>query len=178
MFWMLAGYCLRPGFGAPLDDRRVSQLVPLFESGVMSGASARTWQQFWIAWRRIVAGLHENTQLRVFGLLEPFFAPSELKLKRSKSLKAAEPSHELLELLASLERLPAEQRSALGDWLIERTFRGCGARSVASARVCRVTPARITWCRRAWSKRGSTICCASAGRRCRPPRTPRPSSHA
>jgi hypothetical protein len=95
----------------------------LFESGIASGASARTWPQFWIAWRRVVAGLHEDTQTRLLGLLEPFVAPAELKLKRSKSLKSAEPSYELLELVASLERVPRERRQALGDWLIERTFR-------------------------------------------------------
>jgi len=71
----------------------------------------------------VVAGLREETQLRLLGLLEPFLAPSELKLKRSKSLKPAESSHELLELTVSLERLPAPRRVVLGDWLIERTFR-------------------------------------------------------
>src|SRR5262249_54100363 len=29
-FWMLAGYCLRPGCGHPLDERRVGKLVPLW----------------------------------------------------------------------------------------------------------------------------------------------------
>jgi molecular chaperone DnaK (HSP70) len=128
VFWMLAGYCLRPGFGAPLDEQRIGQLVPFFESGVASGASARSWQQFWIAWRRIVAGLREETQTRLLGLLEPFWAPAELKLKRSKSLKPAEASFEVLELMASLERVPAARRRTLGDWLIERTFRQRDAR--------------------------------------------------
>lgn len=123
VFWMLAGYCLRPGFGAPFDDQRVAQLVPLFDSGIAAAARARGWQQFWIAWRRIVAGLREETQTRLLGLLEPFWAPAELKAKRSKSLKAAEPSFEMLELMASLERVPAERRKQLGDWLIEHTFR-------------------------------------------------------
>lgn len=123
VFWMLAGYCLRPGFGAPFDEQRVAQLVPLFDSGIAAAAKARGWQQFWIAWRRIVAGLREETQTRLLGLLEPFWAPAELKAKRSKSLKAAEPSFEMLELMASLERVPAERRKQLGDWLIEHTFR-------------------------------------------------------
>jgi molecular chaperone DnaK (HSP70) len=122
VFWMLSGYCLRPGFGAPLDEQRIAQLVPLFEAGI-AGESARSWQQFWIAWRRVVAGLRQDTQTRLLGLLEPFIAPSELKLKRSKSLKPADFSHELLELAASLERVPAARRVALGDWLIERTYR-------------------------------------------------------
>jgi len=123
VFWMLAGYCLRPGFGAALDDQRLAQLVPLFEPGIASSAKARSWQQFWIAWRRIVPGLREETQTRLLGLLEPFWAPAELKLKRSKSLKPAEASYELLELMASLERVPSERRAQLGSWLIERSFR-------------------------------------------------------
>ena len=123
VFWMLAGYCLRPGFGAALDEQRIARLVPLFEAGIASTAGTRSWQQFWIAWRRVVAGLREETQVRILGLLEPFWAPSESKLKRSKSLKLAEPTPELLELSASLERVPSERRVALGDWLIERTFR-------------------------------------------------------
>jgi len=153
VFWMLAGYCLRPGFGAPLDEQRVGQIVPLFEAGIAASANARSWQQFWIAWRRVVAGLREDTQTRVFGLLEPFLAPSELKLKRSKSLKAAEFSHELLELVASLERIPSERRVALGDWLIERTYRDrdprlwsalgrVGARVPGYASAHHVVPAR------------------------------------
>ncbi|HEX2871281.1 MAG TPA: Hsp70 family protein [Polyangiaceae bacterium] len=123
VFWMLAGYCLRPGFGAPFDEQRVAQLVPLFDSGIAAAARARGWQQFWIAWRRVAAGLREETQTRLLGLLEPFWAPAELKAKRSKSLKVAEPSFEMLELMASLERVPAERRKQLGDWLIEHSFR-------------------------------------------------------
>ncbi|HYQ41762.1 MAG TPA: Hsp70 family protein [Polyangiaceae bacterium] len=153
VFWMLAGYTLRPGFGAPLDEQRVAQLVPLFESGIAAGASARSFQQFWIAWRRIVAGLRDDTQTRLFGLLEPFVAPSELKLKRSKSLKSAEFSQELLELIASLERVPAPRRVTLGEWLIERTFRDrdprlwsalgrVGARVPGYASAHHVVPAR------------------------------------
>ena len=153
VFWMLAGYCLRPGFGAPLDEQRIAQLVPLFEAGIAASANARSFQQFWIAWRRIVAGLREDTQTRLFRLLEPFLAPSELKLKRSKSLKSAEFSHELLELGASLERVPVERRVALGDWLIERTYRDrdprlwsalgrVGARVPGYASAHHVVPAR------------------------------------
>ncbi len=158
VFWMLAGYCLRPGFGAPLDEQRIARLVPLFEAGITGTAGSRNWQQFWIAWRRIVAGLREETQGRLLALLGPFWAPRELNLKRSKSLKPAEPTHELLELSASLERLPTEGRVALGDWLIERTFHdrdaklwsaigSIGARVPGYASAHFVVPARSaeTW---------------------------------
>jgi hypothetical protein len=103
-------------------------------------------------------------------LIEPFFAPAELKLKRSKSLKPAEPGFELLELLVSLERVPAERRIALGEWLIERTFRDrdprlwtalgrVGARVPGYASVHHVVPPRAA---EAWLDRGRHGCPARA----------------
>lgn len=121
LFWMLAGYTLRPGFGDPRDGARVGMLVPLFEPGLARATNARAWQQFWIAWRRIGAGLRDETQLRIRDALDPFIAPAELKLKKRKTLKPEAPE-ELLELAASLERVPVERRVALGQFVLDRTW--------------------------------------------------------
>jgi molecular chaperone DnaK (HSP70) len=121
VFWMLAGYTLRPGFGDPRDSARVGLLVPLFETGVSLATNPRAWQQFWIAWRRIGAGLREETQVRIRDAVDPFLAPAELKLKKRKTLKPEAPE-ELLELAASLERIPVERRVALGRWVLDRTW--------------------------------------------------------
>ncbi len=121
VFWMLAGYTLRPGFGDPRDPARVGLLVPLFETGVSLATNPRAWQQFWIAWRRVGGGLKEETQIRIRDALDPFLAPPEMKLKKRKALKAEAPE-ELLELAASLERIPVERRVELGRWVLERTW--------------------------------------------------------
>lgn len=121
VFWMLAGYTLRPGFGDARDAARVGMLVPLFETGIALAKNPRAWQQFWIAWRRVGGGLKEETQLRIRDAIDPFLAPPELKLKKRKALKAEAPE-ELLELAASLERIPVERRVDLGRWVLERTW--------------------------------------------------------
>lgn len=154
VFWMLAGYTLRPGFGDPRDSTRVGMLVPLFDTGVALATNPRAWQQFWIAWRRVGAGLREETQLRIRDALDPFLAPPELKLKKRKTLKP-EAREELLELAASLERIPVERRVALGRWVLERTWTDrdprlwavlgrLGARVPAYGSAHHVIPIRVT----------------------------------
>ena len=120
-FWQLAGFTLRPGFGHPKDPERIAQLSPLFEQGVTHAAEMRGWRAYFVAWRRIAAGLDEALQLRMRALFDPFFAPPELKLKTPKGLRPLAPD-ELLELLSWLERVPVAERVGLGNWLIERTW--------------------------------------------------------
>ncbi|MBN1606213.1 MAG: hsp70 family protein, partial [Polyangiaceae bacterium] len=121
LYWMLAGYCLRPGFGHPLDPQRVAVVAPLFDEGLGFAQETRSWQQLWIAWRRIAGGLREQQQASIRDRLDPFFAPAEAKLKKPKGFKP-EAQPEMLELVSWLERVPVERRSELGRWVLERTW--------------------------------------------------------
>lgn len=121
IWWMLAGYCLRPGYGQPRDAKRLGLIAPLWEQGVAFPSEMRNWQQFFIAWRRVAGGLEEPLSVRIRDRLDPFLAPLEEKLKKPKGFKPLS-SDELIELASSLERVPAERRAALGRWLLERTW--------------------------------------------------------
>ncbi|MGK4002599.1 Hsp70 family protein [Sorangium sp. So ce1036] len=121
VFWSLAGYCLRPGFGDAGDPARVAALAPLFAERLAFPQEARSWQQFWIAWRRVAGGLDEPRQVAIRDLADPFLAPAEQRLKKPKGVKP-EALDDLRELCASLERVPAVRRSELGAWLLERTW--------------------------------------------------------
>ncbi|HEX4338509.1 MAG TPA: Hsp70 family protein [Polyangiaceae bacterium] len=121
-FWMLAGYCLRPGYGHPLDERRVGKLVPLVPELVLFPDEARTWPQLWIAWRRVAGGLLEPAQTKLRDLLDPFLSTDEPKPKRPKNVRP-QGAPEMLDLAASLERVPSARRAALGKWILERTWR-------------------------------------------------------
>jgi molecular chaperone DnaK (HSP70) len=121
MFWMLSGFCLRPGFGHVRDAERVTALWSCFEPGLTHRDAERTWQQYWIAWRRVAGGLSEKMQTQVRDVIDPALAPAELKLKKSKQLRAPT-GEDLLELGSHLERLPQARRAALGGWLLDRTW--------------------------------------------------------
>jgi len=121
VYFMLIGYCLRPGFGYLLDRERVALVWPLFAQGLSFGGESRSWQQFFICWRRIAGGLSDVQQSEICDLVEPFIAPETAKLKRPKGFKPAAPE-EMLELLSRLERLPSERRVRFARWLLERTW--------------------------------------------------------
>lgn len=121
VFWMLTGFCLRPGFGHPQDPVRVKRLAELFGAGILHAEQPRGFQQFWIAWRRVAAGLGEPDQIGMRDALDPFLAPPGHKLKKPKTLRALAPE-ELLELASWLERVPIDRRTELGRWLLEKTW--------------------------------------------------------
>ncbi len=121
LYWMLTGYLLRPGFGHPLDRTRVSNIARIFAEGLVFPDEIRSWQQFFIAWRRMAPGLNEEEQVTLFETLLPHLSPS---IGRGKKKPAFRPlgEPEMLECVGLLERLPQNQRIALGEAVLERTW--------------------------------------------------------
>jgi len=123
-FWFsLIGFCLRPGFGYPLDDWRVDQLWSLYAQGVQFTNEAQNWAEWWTMWRRVAGGLDETAQRC---LLDD--VTGELTRGGGKSKKAAKAARSLshgdmLRLAGSLEHLPIERKMALGDALVGRAKR-------------------------------------------------------
>jgi hypothetical protein len=152
IFWQLAGFCLRPGFGDPMDESRVQGLSPLFDEALTHPGEPRSWRNFWITWRRVAAGLSEACQLRIREATDPLLAPASSKLKKPKRFKPESPD-ELLEMASSLERVDPRRKTLLGGWILERTWTDrdprlwaalgrIGARVPAYASVHHVVPPR------------------------------------
>lgn len=113
--WLnLAGYCLRPGMGFPLDDSRMKALWPVFHAGVQHAKDVQCWAEWWILWRRVAAGLNRAHHEEIGRRLIPFLVPSK---GNKKSTRAKPEPHELAEMwrcAAALERLPAGSKEELG----------------------------------------------------------------
>lgn len=120
VFWLLAGWCIRPGFGDPLDAQRVALLPPLFDERLAFPGEARGWQQFWITWRRAAGGLEEGTQTHLRDFTDPWLATADAGLKKPK--KPAQSLDDALDMASSLERVAPARRSQLGGWVLERTW--------------------------------------------------------
>src|SRR5204863_10120458 len=111
----------RPGFGDPRDAERAAILAPLFAERLAFPDETRSWQQFWIAWRRASGGLDEAAQTSIRDVVDPLLAPAEKRLKKPKGWKL-EAEGDLLDLVSSLERVPSIRRSELGGFILERTW--------------------------------------------------------
>jgi hypothetical protein len=117
---LLAGWCIRPGFGDPLDAQRVALLPPLFDERLAFPGEARGWQQFWITWRRAAGGLDEGTQTHLRDFADPWLATADAGMKKPK--KPALSLDDALDMASSLERVAPARRSQLGGWVLERTW--------------------------------------------------------
>jgi molecular chaperone DnaK (HSP70) len=119
--WLnLAGWCLRPGFGHPLDEWRIEQLWVLFEPGAQYHKDSQVRAEWWTLWRRVAGGLSTESQLR---LLDDFAfnlqaEPAE-RAKRPVTLVDGS-EDDMLRLGASLERIPSAYKVEIGDWMLEQ----------------------------------------------------------
>jgi molecular chaperone DnaK (HSP70) len=120
-WYNLAGWCLRPGFGDPLDRYRIEQLwkmmaVPPRAAGGRSGPRvAEGGADVWILWRRVGGGLASSLQHALYDRLRPVLVPA-------KGRGGARPGpNELAEMwraAASFERLDVKHKEALGEALL------------------------------------------------------------
>ncbi|MFM2055610.1 MAG: hypothetical protein RL456_3647, partial [Pseudomonadota bacterium] len=119
--WLnLAGWCLRPGFGDPLDGWRVGQLWTIFEAGIEHRAEPQVAIQWWTLWRRVAGGLGEAAQLR---LLDDFGYNLQAAEHPGAPLPPKPPGlvkgghDDMVRLGAALERILPAHKAEVGDWL-------------------------------------------------------------
>jgi hypothetical protein len=125
-FWNLAGFFLRPGFGAPLDDHRMQKLWRFILEDLSEATSVEVELQKWICYRRIAAGLTKGQQKQLCSTL----LPKIYNLKKQKLEPIPPKQHylfgEALRAVASFEKLDLALKRRLGEALLERLEKGKG----------------------------------------------------
>ncbi|PRY01191.1 Hsp70 family protein [Paraburkholderia sp. BL25I1N1] len=118
--WLnLAGYCVRPGFGYPLDEWRVEQLWSLFDDGIQYVNESQVWSEWWTLWRRAAGGLDESAQLRVLDAMAYLQGAAQSRHKLPFDV-AKTGFTDMVRLSASLERIPVERKIELGESVLTR----------------------------------------------------------
>jgi len=118
--WLnLAGYCVRPGFGYPLDEWRVEQLWSLFDDGIQYVQESQVWSEWWTLWRRAAGGLDETAQLRVLDAMTYLQTAAQSRHKLPFDVSKTGIA-DMVRLSASLERIPVERKVELGESVLAR----------------------------------------------------------
>ena len=119
--WLnLCGFCLRPGFGFPGDDFRVEQARRVYAAGLQFANQVQNEIEWWIFWGRVAGGLNRNQQTDIFQRLSPTLLPRAAKPPRVN----ASLLREMWRTAASLELLPVQTKTQLGDELVGRIVKG------------------------------------------------------
>ncbi len=114
--WLnLFGFCLRPGFGAPADDWRISQARKIYMAGLTFPREMQCQIEWLVLWRRLAGGLNANQQNELYHRHRLALGVGGKKLSGRLNTQV---EREGWRLLASLEHLPASTRVALGKELL------------------------------------------------------------
>ena len=114
--WLnLFGFCLRPGFGALLDDWRISQARKIYLAGLAFPKDLQCQVEWLVLWRRVAGGLNAGQQRELY---QKYGALLGIGGKKDGGRLNRQVEHEGWRLLASLEHLPVPQRVSLGQELL------------------------------------------------------------
>lgn len=122
--WLnLASFCLRPGFGFPGDDLRIDQARRIYASGMRFPNNVESEIQWWIMWGRVAGGLNRNQQTDIYQRLSQTLIP-----KQGKKAPRVNSSllREMWRTASSLELLPIQTKTDLGEALVKRLKSGEG----------------------------------------------------
>lgn len=120
----MLGFCLRPGFGDPLDEFRMNEAWKVYLRGMHWPNRDSCRVEFWIFLRRIAGGLSAGRQLEVYKEISPVLKTPGAKktsgrITLPKRLSGQEET-ELWMMLANCERIAVEEKTLLGRLLLQR----------------------------------------------------------
>ncbi|MGH8547543.1 MAG: Hsp70 family protein [Methylococcales bacterium] len=119
--WLsLAGFCLRPGFGAVLDDWRVDQLWRTHARSPQFVNEAQNWTEWWTLWRRVAGGLDESRQQQIYQDIARYLNPATARQGKTSKEITKLGYEDIVRLAGVLERLPVSDKVQIGEWLIKR----------------------------------------------------------
>ncbi len=119
--WLsLTGFCLRPGFGYPLDDWRCEQTWVLHQQGLQYINETQLWTEWWTMWRRIAGGLNQQQHLKLYHDVAKYIDPASARQGKTAAIGQKHGYNEMVRMVAALEHLPVVEKVKVGGWLLKR----------------------------------------------------------
>ncbi|ROR01537.1 Hsp70 family protein [Desulfosoma caldarium] len=122
--WLnLLGYCLRPGYGDPVDEWRLQEVWKMYPQGLRFPRKVQCRVEWWIFWRRVAGGLSAGRQWHIAQQVVPLLADEEprKKSKKKSGLRLLpQEMHEVWMALANFERLSTDVKETLGNAVLKR----------------------------------------------------------
>lgn len=119
--WLsLVGFCLRPGFGYPLDDWRVEQLWKTYSQTIQFVNERQNWTEWWTLWRRIAGGLNAEAQEQLLKDISKFLNPAAARQAGVAKQIKMRGYDDMVRLAGVLERLPVDKKITVCEWLLKR----------------------------------------------------------
>lgn len=120
VWFNLVGYCLRPGYGYPLDDWRMEQLWPLYQQKLQFDKEKQAWAEWWTLWRRVAGGLEPAHHEKILKDISKYINPGSARNTKVQAELKNRSYEDIVRLAGVLEQIPPERKVELGQWLLKR----------------------------------------------------------
>ncbi len=122
--WLkMTGFALRPGFGYPADEWKISQAWETYQQGIQF-ESKQSWNDWWTFWRRISGGLNQEQQETILADMAKYLHPGSLRNPKTLE-EASNKSYEaMVRLAAALEHLDVEDKMLIASWVLGHAKNG------------------------------------------------------
>lgn len=120
-WFRLAGFSMRPGFGAATDAWRMEQVWALYPQGLQFH-SHQAWSDWWVFWRRVSGGLNQEQQETILADIAKYLHPGAMKNPQSAKTAHEMGYEAMVRLAASLEHLDVEDKVLLATWFISKAI--------------------------------------------------------
>jgi len=116
--WLnLFGYCLRPGMGAAQDPWRMDRARAIYRAGVIHPKDVQCQAEWFVLWQRVAAGFDAGQQHELY---QRHLAALGVGGRKREGRIHPHVERQGWRMLASLERLAAPVRVALGNELVRK----------------------------------------------------------
>ncbi|CAA0096646.1 Chaperone protein DnaK [BD1-7 clade bacterium] len=120
VWFTLAGYALRPGFGYPADEWRIEKIWPYYKQGLQFAQETQLWSAWWMFWARAAGGLSDEQQQQIFNDVRQYIDAQKLSSRKTQADGKQKSYEDIVKLLAALEKLPPTDKINMAESLLKR----------------------------------------------------------
>jgi hypothetical protein len=119
LWFHLTGFSLRPGFGDTKDPQRLTELWPLYASGLQYEKESQNLIDWWNFWRRISSGLSTQQQECIYQDLAIYFSEKYFNSNKLQQQLKKQGFEDIIKLVANLEKLSSQEKQHIIQHLLK-----------------------------------------------------------
>ena len=124
VWFNVAGFTIRPGYGFPLDEWRIEKAESLAVKYLQYNKEFQNRFEWWVFWRRCAGGLSGDAQRLIFDRVSPWFLKGKKHIKAfSGPIPSKGEMAEILKMASYFDKIPVNLKLELCEYIMENIFK-------------------------------------------------------
>ena len=124
VWFNVAGFTIRPGYGFPLDEWRIEKAESLAVKYLQYNKEFQNRFEWWVFWRRCAGGLSGEAQRLIFDKVSPWFLKGKKHIKAfSGPIPSKAELSEILKMASYFDKIPVNLKLELCEYIMGNIFK-------------------------------------------------------